>query len=504
MLLLAVAMTGWLGVPDGNAQPTLYIAASEELLEPSCQNCFFPGPSSLHRVNPQTGRATPVGDIGFDAVGGMAFHPLTGVLYAVGQRRGTASFFIPGIHVLITIDPATGVGTEIGAFTGPMTCPACGVEDLAFRPNGVLYGMVSGTLVTVDLETGASTFIAFPCCFDPSVLTNIDSLTFSADGSLLFSRVFESNFMTFDPATGEIFGGLRGISIEATTMGSTTFEGFDLSRLDALDTEPGTGRLWGVTQIRGTSCSSACLVTIDPLLNPLVGTRVGFILDAFGSSGQLGFVLALAWSPGTDNTPAGANVVVQVAPATLTFERVTQAGTTTVTTSATGPPLPSGFSLGTPRPIRVSTTAVSVGFVDVCIDYTGIAFDNENSPGSCISTGRLRRRDDVAQHRDHVICGRSATLSPFVVVEPAQSVAQMIVDLIESVARLTLAPSQEQRLVAASRRRCFSLGTHDWSARVSRASSGSCRSAPPWVACRRRGRLELIEDARAIRTALNC
>ncbi len=217
MLVLAVAMTGWLGVPDGNAQPTLYIAASEELLEPSCQNCYFPGPSSLHRVNPQTGRATPVGAIGFDAVGGMAFHPLTGVLYAVGQRAGTAGFFMPGTHVLITIDPATGVGTEIGPFTGPMTCPGCGVEDLAFRPNGVLYGMVNGTLVTVNLETGASTFIAFPCCFDPSVLTNIDSLTFSADGSVLFSRVFEANFMTFDPETGEIFDGLRGIGIENAT-----------------------------------------------------------------------------------------------------------------------------------------------------------------------------------------------------------------------------------------------------------------------------------------------
>ena len=115
MLLLAVAMTGWLGVPDGNAQPTLYIAASEELIDPVClsqgqppQRCRFPGASSLHRVNPQNGLATLVGAIGFDVVGEMAFHPLTGVLYAVGQRPSD------GAAVLITIDPATGAGTAIG------------------------------------------------------------------------------------------------------------------------------------------------------------------------------------------------------------------------------------------------------------------------------------------------------------------------------------------------------------------------------------------------------
>ncbi len=217
-------------------------------------------------------------------------------------------------------------------------------------------------------------------------------------------------------------------------------------------------------------------------------------------------MLALAWSPGAANTPAGANRVVQVAPATLTFEMVDQAGTTTVTTSATGPPLPSGFSLGTPPTyFEISTTAVFSGFVDVCIDYTGIVFGDEASL-------RLLHFDGVAfadvttslDTTTDVICGRSATLSPFVVVERAQSVAEMIVDLIESVARLTLAPSQEQRLVAAletallqprnTRLVCASLQGF---IRLVQIGAALGRLPAPRAA-------QLIEDARAIRAALSC
>src|SRR5205085_8007621 len=55
------------------------------------------------------------------------------------------------------------------------------------------------------------------------------------------------------------------------------------------------------------------------------------------------------------NTPVGANVSVSPtdpatgsAPVTLTFSNVTQAGHTTVATTTSAPPLPNGFSLGTP------------------------------------------------------------------------------------------------------------------------------------------------------------
>ena len=511
MLLLAVAMAGWLGVPDGNAQPTLYIAASEKLLEPSCQNCFFPGASSLHRVNPQTGRATPVGAIGFDAVGGMAFHPLTGILYAVGQRAGTTSFITPGPHVLITIDPATGVGTEIGLFTAPLGCPfpGCRVDDLAFRPDGVLYGMVSEFLVTIDLGTGAGTQVAAPP-FDGVPANCCDSLTFSADGSVLFGRGFEANFFILDPATGATIDGRgRLVEVEAGTLGNDPTLTFEVTRLDALDTEPGTGRLWGVTD-DAVGCAAACLLTIeptpDPILDMFVGTRVAFILDASGFSGQLGFVLALAWSPGAANTPAGANVVVQVAPATLTFEMVTQAGTTTVTTSPTGPPPPSGFSLGTPPTyFEVSTTALFSGFVNVCIQYAGIAFGNENSLRLLHFDGAVFA--DVTTSLNtatNVICGRSATLSPFVVVERAQSVAEMIVDLIEAIRGRELPAALEARLVVALEGALVNPRQVSLTCGALQRFIGLVRFAQAIGRIPADRATQLIDDAQAIRAALGC
>ena len=59
-------------------------------------------------IDPTTGTATLIGPlVGFSSVSGMAFHPTTGVLYAVG-------FFNNDAHVLLTIDTATGAGTVVG------------------------------------------------------------------------------------------------------------------------------------------------------------------------------------------------------------------------------------------------------------------------------------------------------------------------------------------------------------------------------------------------------
>src|SRR5688572_7115403 len=67
------------------------------------------GPAALTIIDPSTGSETLVGPIGFERVSAMAFHPVTGILYATGERSDGSNR-----HVLITIDPLTGAGTEIG------------------------------------------------------------------------------------------------------------------------------------------------------------------------------------------------------------------------------------------------------------------------------------------------------------------------------------------------------------------------------------------------------
>jgi hypothetical protein len=59
----------------------------------------------LVRINPTTGQATVVGDIGFAAVYGLAFGP-DGTLYGAANGETSPS-------LLITINTTTGVGTAV-------------------------------------------------------------------------------------------------------------------------------------------------------------------------------------------------------------------------------------------------------------------------------------------------------------------------------------------------------------------------------------------------------
>ena len=127
------------------------------------------------------------------------------------------------------------------------------------------------------------------------------------------------------------------------------------------------------------------------------------------------------------NTPAGLDVSVQpvdatsgVAPVTLTFAEITQAGTTSLTTSGTGTPAPNGFELGNP-PVYydLNTAAVFVGPVTLCIDYTGISFGNEsNIELNHYENGAWADRTISLDTQANIICASVPSLSPFAIFEP--------------------------------------------------------------------------------------
>src|SRR2546428_559773 len=127
------------------------------------------------------------------------------------------------------------------------------------------------------------------------------------------------------------------------------------------------------------------------------------------------------------NTPPGADVMVPLGEplgqVTVTFADVTVAGDTTLTTSRARPPppTPSGFKPGTPPAYYdLTTTASFSGDVTVCINYNTITFNNVASlklfhfvdPNWVDATVSL---DTATQ----IICGRTASLSPFAIFEPA-------------------------------------------------------------------------------------
>ncbi len=137
----------------------------------------------------------------------------------------------------------------------------------------------------------------------------------------------------------------------------------------------------------------------------------------------------ITYSYNAVNTPAsGEPVVVQLTDpgtgaaidATVTFQGVTAAGTTSLTTSQGGEPLPSGFMLGDP-PVyyEITTTAEYSVPIEVCIDYSDINFVNENALTlyhyenyEWIEVNELSL--DTA---NNIICGTVYSLSAFAILE---------------------------------------------------------------------------------------
>ena len=144
------------------------------------------------------------------------------------------------------------------------------------------------------------------------------------------------------------------------------------------------------------------------------------------------FVFELAGSavasPGS--TQPGSDVNVQPvdeatgedAPVELTFDNITSGGETTVSSGTVGqggPPSPGGFRLGNPPTYYdVQTSATFTGSVELCFDYSGASYGNENNLKLLHYENSVWT--DVTTSRDtdnNIICGTVTSLSPFLVAE---------------------------------------------------------------------------------------
>jgi hypothetical protein len=184
--------------------------------------------TNLVSVNVSTGAATTVGSLTQTEVYGMAFHP-NGTLYGLVGGYGYAR--------LATINPATGVATVFGApapvfdmmgmdfdaqgnlFTvswadynlyrmdtttgaatlvGPLVGPV-DIMDLAFAPNGELWGVGNAGLWKINPITGQATFATAV-----DGLVQMMSIAFDASGTL-FGATYEapSRFYQVNPVTGQ-------------------------------------------------------------------------------------------------------------------------------------------------------------------------------------------------------------------------------------------------------------------------------------------------------------
>jgi Bacterial Ig-like domain (group 2)/Kelch motif/WD40-like Beta Propeller Repeat/Galactose oxidase, central domain len=133
--------------------------------------------------------------------------------------------------------------------------------------------------------------------------------------------------------------------------------------------------------------------------------------------------ILLQW-PG--NTAVGSNIAATVvdysvgtALLTATFANVSQAGFTTVVSSATGPAPPSGYKPVTPQTYYdITTTALFTGAVQACLNYTGITYGIQaNLALFHYVNNAWANVTSSSNPASNTICGSVTSLSPFAIFE---------------------------------------------------------------------------------------
>jgi hypothetical protein len=137
----------------------------------------------------------------------------------------------------------------------------------------------------------------------------------------------------------------------------------------------------------------------------------------------------LAIEPGAprSTTPTGAATVEPLdqfgqTPVSFAFDNVTTAGTTTVTTSTTGP-TPSGFQVAGGTYYELATTAGFAGDVRVCIAYDTTPWVEEDGLWEALrlyhyESGAWTALDDPEPAVFGTVCGITSSFSPFAVGIP--------------------------------------------------------------------------------------
>jgi hypothetical protein len=200
------------------------------------------GHGELYILNPATGGV--IQDVGAlndsgaknYSVTGLAFNPLTGVLY--GSTGGFSG------HALLTINPANGLVNVVGSFNAGSAT----MTDVAFDQSGHLYGISSSggaNLYSINPGTGQATEIG------------VSGVSFTQGGGLaigsggiFYGAPIPGEYGTYDPTTGA-YTHITSPASPAGAGGSYAALAFNGSVL------------YGDDLVAGVS-GSTHLVTIDP------------------------------------------------------------------------------------------------------------------------------------------------------------------------------------------------------------------------------------------------
>jgi hypothetical protein len=187
---------------------------------------------------------------------GMAYNPVTGVLYGSTHNLSTAD---PATQAkLVTIDPLTARVTVVGSFNaGNIGARPATMADIGFDSNGLLYGVGSiggPNLYSINPASGQATAIG------STGLTSTSGGGIAVSvGGTIYGTPTSSRFGTYDLPTGAF----TNIANPVKPVGGA---------YAALDFDSSTGNLWGL-DLGPDPGLEGFLVTID--LATGVVTNVG-------------------------------------------------------------------------------------------------------------------------------------------------------------------------------------------------------------------------------------
>ena len=225
------------------------------------------GTALLREINPQTGAT--VSNIAMTLPGktitgatGLATDPVSGQLFALLRLTP----FIPdnpGVRELVTVNPITGVVTDIGPAGGAQM--GLSFADLAFSSNGTLYGVTGHgspvspeTLFILSKTTGTATFVrAFGGALDDG-----ESIAFNPSDGMMYRASGKNENMTIPPPPELLF---EKYDLGSPGNAPISISPFTVSNLDestALTHLSGNEFLWADLRFGGSSSPAGRLFRV--------------------------------------------------------------------------------------------------------------------------------------------------------------------------------------------------------------------------------------------------
>jgi hypothetical protein len=193
--------------------------------------------------------------------------------------------------------------------------------------------------------------------------------------------------------------------------------------------------------ISGTPTAVASPATFTVQVQDTGGNSASkaFTLYVFAPLGYTAAGTSVSVTPATTD---GSGNPISPSPGSLTFSNVTSSGISSTQITSSGSTPPAGFRIGSPATYyNISTTATFTGSVLVCIDYTGVSYQNEASIKLMhydSTTGRWTNVTTSLNTTTNIVCGLTSSFSQFAVMEQ-KTPLELLTDLRDTVYALDLA-----------------------------------------------------------------